>query len=370
MHITKQKVFQISDDITIADTIPGSFYSSVEAFLACRESVFARSWQFIGRGEEVRIPMSAMPFSYMEGLINEPLVIIRDKDDELRCMSNVCTHRGNILIEGSGPIAGNNIRCRYHGKRFGLDGSFLQMPECEGMKNFPSEKDSLPRLPLHNWKGLLFTSLNPAVQFNDMIREMDERVGWMPIEQFRFEPSRSRDYLVNANWALYCDNYLEGFHIPFIHRDLSQALDYSQYHTELYPYSNLQLGVGKSGETVFDLPEGHPDFGKEIAAYYYWLFPNMMFNFYPWGLSLNIVRPLTPKQTKVSFISYVWDESKVGSGAGALLDRVEREDEDIVEQVQRGTASRLYTAGRYSPKMEKGVHHFHRLIARFLNQQV
>lgn len=363
-----QKVFQISEDITKAYTLPGEFYSSERMFEQVKEQLFMRSWQIACRSEDVAIPMSAYPFDLMPGLLDEPLVITRDNNDELHCMSNVCTHRGNILIESAGPLSGNNIRCRYHGRKFNVDGSFLQMPECEGMQGFPSESDSLTNVSMREWKGFIFASLDPVIPFDQMVKGMDERVGFMPIEQFTFDAQRSREYLVNANWALYCDNYLEGFHIPFVHKDLSQTLDYSQYRSILDEYSNLQLGVGKSGETCFDLPDGHPDHGQDIAAFYYWVFPNLMFNFYPWGLSVNVVRPLSVNKTKVSFLSYVWDESKLEDGAGSLLDRVEREDEHIVELVHKGTASRLYDRGRYSPKMEKGVHHFHRLIARFLDQ--
>ncbi|MEM8930292.1 MAG: SRPBCC family protein, partial [Acidobacteriota bacterium] len=102
---------------------------------------------------------------------------------------------------------------------------------------------------------------------------------------------------------------------------------------------------------------------REIAAYYYWLFPNTMLNFYPWGLSVNVVRPLAVNRTKVSFLTYVWDPSKLGDGPGADLDRVEREDEAVVEGVQRGLRSRFYDRGRFSPTREQGVHHFHRLLA-------
>jgi len=121
-----------------------------------------------------------------------------------------------------------------------------------------------------------------------------------------------------------------------------------------------------SGEGFEDIPKDSIDAGRNIAAYYYFLFPNMMFNFYPWGLSINVVTPLAVDRTKVSFLSYVYDESKIGSGAGAALDKVEREDEDIVERVQRGMNSRFYDSGRYSPKHEAGVHHFHGLIREFL----
>jgi choline monooxygenase len=166
---------------------------------------------------------------------------------------------------------------------------------------------------------------------------------------------------------LYCENYLEGFHIPFVHAGLNQVLDFGEYTTEIFKYSNLQLGIGKKDDVCFDLPKHSPDYGKDVAAYYFWVFPNMMFNFYPWGLSLNIVRPTSTGECKVSFITYVSDESKLNTGAGSGLDTVEMEDEEIVEKVQLGIRSRFYQHGRYSVRHEKGTHHFHSLIAQFIN---
>ena len=91
-----------------------------------------------------------------------------------------------------------------------------------------------------------------------------------------------------------------------------------------------------------------------------------MFNFYPWGLSINIVRPLALDLTRVSFLSYIWNHAKLSRGAGGDLDRVEREDEAVVEMVQKGMRSRHFKRGRYSPKRELGTHHFHRLLAEFM----
>jgi choline monooxygenase len=143
-------------------------------------------------------------------------------------------------------------------------------------------------------------------------------------------------------------------------------LDFGEYTTEVFHYSNLQLGIGKKGDVCFDLPASSPDYGKEIAAYYFWVFPNLMFNFYPWGLSINIVQPISVSECKVSFLSYVSDERKLNSGAGSGLDTVELEDEEVVEHVQKGIRSRFYTHGRYSVKREQGTHHFHSLIAAFM----
>ena len=196
---------------------------------------------------------------------------------------------------------------------------------------------------------------------------MEKRIGWMPIEKFKFDSANSKDYFVNANWALYCDNYLEGFHIPFVHKELNKVINYEDYKTEIFSFSNLQLAESDSKQTCFDLPKNSEDFGKNIAAYYFWIFPNMMFNFYPWGLSVNVVKPLKPNLTKVEFRTYVWDESKRDSGAGSILDKVEKQDEEIVENVQKGVNSRYYKSGKFSPKMEKGVHHFHKLISNFIS---
>jgi choline monooxygenase len=160
---------------------------------------------------------------------------------------------------------------------------------------------------------------------------------------------------------------LEGFHIPFVHEDLDAVLDYGDYNTVLYDHMNLQIGHAEGSENVFDLPKDHIDQGKNIAAYYYWVFPNMMFNFYPWGLSVNVVQPISMDRTKVSFFSYVLNPEKLDCGAGSVLDKVEMEDEEVVEGVQKGLRSAFYKTGRFSPTREKGVHHFHSLLAQFLS---
>lgn len=359
-------MYQIDPDIRRAATLPGAFYHSGEAFEACRDRVFARSWQMVAGAEEMaRLPFEALPFQFMDHFLEEPLLLLRDAQNEPHCLSNVCTHRGNILVQHPGRLE-RGIVCGYHGRRFHHDGRFAAMPETEGMENFPCADDNLTQLPLHSWRQFMFTSLDPAFPFEEWTAGLDRKVGFLPVEQFRFEPARSRDYLVKANWALYCDNYLEGFHIPFVHKSLAATLDWNAYRTELHARGNCQVGIGRGGDEVFDLPADHEDAGQAIAAYYFWLFPNIMFNFYPWGLSLNIVRPLDKNLTRVSFRAYIWKTNKLGAGAGADVDLVEREDEAVVELVQRGTRSRFYTHGRFAPKQEQGVHQFHRLLAELI----
>lgn len=357
-------MFSINEDPRSATTLPGTFYHHPDVFEQARERIFARSWQMvIGAEDAVKLPKDALPYRFMDHFLDEPLLLLNDENGHLQCFSNVCTHRGKILVEHPGRLERGSIVCGYHGRRFGLDGQFVSMPEMQQALNFPCADDHLPKIPLRRWRQFVFNALDPAFDFDAWVGDMERKVGFLPVEQFRFAPERSRDYLVKAHWALYCDNYLEGFHIPFVHKDLAATLDWSAYRTETYAYSNCQVGISKGGEHVFDLPAGHEDAGQAVAAYYFWLYPNIMFNFYPWGLSLNIVRPLTVNLTKVSFRAYVWDAYKLDAGAGADIDLVEREDEAVVEQVHLGTQSRYYRHGRFSPERETGVHHFHRLVS-------
>src|SRR5258708_1156271 len=163
---------------------------------------------------------------------------------------------------------------------------------------------------------------------------MKASVAAMPLDRMRFDASRSRDYEVNAHWALHVQTYLEGFRIPFVHAGLNEVVDYANYASELFRYSNVQRAQARDGAP---------------AAQYWWIFPNLMLNFYPWGLSVNLVQPEGLDRTRVAFRSYVWDASKLDTGAGASLDRVEAEAEAIVQAVQRGVRSRCYKRARYSP---------------------
>ena len=187
---------------------------------------------------------------------------------------------------------------------------------------------------------------------------------WANQKQMKRDKSRDRDWIINTNWALYVDNYLEGFHIPFVHSDLNAVLDYGDYTTELFEGGVLQIGIASEGEPFFEIPESSPDYDKKIAAYYWWLFPGLMLNIYPWGVSVNIVVPEAVDKTRVIYQGYVTDPEMLGQGAGGDLDKVEIEDQFVVEGCLRGIRSSAYDRGRYSPEMERGVHHFHRMLTR------
>ena len=360
------KPLNIAEDIRQAHTLPADFYRRSAYFEAVSERVLARTWQYAGDSTAADKPGAVHPFTLLPGVLDEPLLWSMDRQGRRHCLSNVCTHRGKIVVERAGVQ--RRLTCGYHGRCFALDGTFLRMPAFDEVDGFPSPADDLPRVPFSEWIGLFFVALDPALPFEEMTRPIRERVSFLPLDTLAYDEAASRDYHVAANWALYCDNYLEGFHIPFVHPALNQALDVKQYRYELFPYCNLQVGIAGNGEPHFDLPAGHPDHGQRIYAYYFFLFPNLMFNFYPWGLSLNIVEPLDHRRTRVRFRTYRFPDSP-HDRERHQLDLTELEDEAVVESCQTGMQSRFYHRGRYSPAMEPCVHHFHRLLAAFVNRQ-
>jgi choline monooxygenase len=374
--------FDIDPDVARARTLDKRFYLDPEAWALARERIFGRAWTWLGDLADVDAAGSLSPRTLLPGLLDEPLLLARDVNGHagagpLRCLSNVCTHRGNLLVHAPCRSAAD-IRCGYHSRRFDLAGRMTFMPGFEGAHDFPGESDHLPAVPFGAWHGHGFAALQPAMPLAEVLQAIDERLrgtgidgvdGIGGINTWPHDATRDRSFEFDAHWALYVENYLEGLHIPFVHAGLARTIDMADYRYERFPWCNLQLAIARPGEAAFAPAAGSPgspaslDEGERVAAYYFWVWPNLMLNFYPWGLSVNLVLPLAPARTQVIFRSYVRDASLLAQGAGGALDPVELEDEAVVLGVQRGIRARLYERGRYSPRHERGVHQFHRLVA-------
>ncbi|MCO4746152.1 MAG: Rieske 2Fe-2S domain-containing protein [Proteobacteria bacterium] len=338
-----------------------AFYTSQQVYDAQKEGIFARSWHFAA--DVWRLPASnwAVPYTLLGGYLDEPLVLTRS-GEQLHALANVCSHRGAVVVGEEGPI--KRLRCPYHGRRFSLDGTFEAAPGFEGCPL--GDDNDLAKVDIDRHGPLLFVSLNPAMSLQDLFGGAAAFLDFIDWSQFRFDGDRSRHFEVPANWALYVDNYLEGLHIPFVHPGLAGALDLAEYEVHCFEWSALQVGEAKEGEPCFELPADHPHAGRRIAAYYLWLFPGTMLNFYPWGLSINIVQPLSVARTRVTYLTYVSHPEHLGDGAGADLDQVESEDQQVVFSAMRGMRSRFARAVQYAPGHEDALAHFHGLAARLL----
>src|SRR5215472_11467515 len=120
--------YTVDPDITVASTIASDFYCDAETFALSRERIFARTWQWLGDLGDVATPGSLSPRQLLPQFIDEPLLLARDGAGTLRCLSNVCTHRGNILVREARTNV-EQIRCGYHSRRFDLSGRMTFMPE-------------------------------------------------------------------------------------------------------------------------------------------------------------------------------------------------------------------------------------------------
>ena len=360
---------EVAEALEEARSLPGWLYTAPEAYRAMLDRVLARSWHLVEfedfEGPEAALPNGAWPSSLLPGALDEPVLLARDGSGTSRLLSNVCTHRGRVLLDA--PCTGASIRCAYHGRSFDLAGCVRGSPGFEGAAA-PGSSEDLQLVPTGTWGPLRFAAVAPRQSLEDWLAPLSPRLDHLPLDRLSPLPVGSRDYELDANWALYCDNYLEGLHIPFVHPALGQALDWPSYRVETFPWGSLQLGIAADGSPAFELPADHPDAGLRVAAFYFWLFPATMINVYPWGISVNAVQPLGLSRTRVCFRAFSWVEAGATAGAGADLDTVELEDEQVVEAVQRGVRARMFRPGRYAPQHEVAVHHFHRLLARLWNE--
>lgn len=165
-----EQKFKIDADIRRAETLSSEFYTDDRHFSESKNKIFARSWQFLGTTGEIE---NLKSFTLLEDFLDEPILLTKD-GKKINCLSNVCTHRGKILIEDDCKL--NGIRCNYHGRRFDLSGKFLWMPEFETVKNFSFEKEDLTKIPFGVWEKFLFVSLYPFAPFETFFAEIREKL--------------------------------------------------------------------------------------------------------------------------------------------------------------------------------------------------
>jgi choline monooxygenase len=344
--------------LATASTPPSSWYTDSSVFELEQPTVFSHTWQFIGRSEQVRDPGQYISCE----IAGEPILVVRGNDAILRGFFNVCRHHAAAVITQSEGTA-QSLRCPYHGWTYDLQGALVLAPEFGGVADFNRFANSLVPIEIAVCKNWVFAKLdhgNPSLQ-DFLGKDLLEHFEALNLEQLNWLERRS--YTLNCNWKVFVDNYLDGgYHVPHLHRALNSVLDYGNYTIETGERFCLQ-----SSPLVLHSSEG--DTGalrRGERALYYWIYPNLMINIYASVMDTNLVIPRGVERTEIIFDYYFADVSlgakQQNLASIAVSEQIQAEDVAICESVQRGLASRSYSAGRLSFRREAGEHLFHKLL--------
>ena len=339
-----------------AYTLPAVWYIDERIARLEREQVFGSNWIAVGRADQAADAGQFFTFD----LAGEPLIVVRGADHQLRAFYNVCRHHAAAVATAPCGVA-QHLRCPYHGWTYGLDGSLKGAPEFAGVCNFDRAANGLVPVQVARWENFIFVNLNPqAPPLESYLGELRQQISVSSLHFFT-----RKTYTLACNWKVYVDNYLDGgYHVPHLHKSLNSVLDYSEYTIENGVNYVLQSSpmVSSEDQSVANTRTGD-------RAWYWWLYPNFMINIYQGVMDTNLVLPLGQEKCLVIFDFFFADTSLESNAESvAVSDRVQAEDVDICESVQRGLHSRAYRAGRLSIRREAGEHLFHRLLARDLKR--
>ena len=315
-------------------TLHSKHYTQAQYLPIEHQRIFTQSWIPIAHTSEFPRP----GFALERSLLHQSMIVIKQQQG-FRAFHNVCRHRaGPLLWPGEGK-ASRGLRCKYHGWRYNHDGKLTHTPDF-GMK-VCSEDYSLFPIATEIWNGLIFVNLTEQPSdFQAFICDLQTQAP-NNIESFEFD-STAR-HTIRCNWKTYVENYLEGYHIPYLHPSLRASIEQSQY----------SVSVHKNVVTHHVPAEKN----TSVEGFWAYLWPNTALNMYGEGMSIERILPLNSEQVELHYL-YLFlpgcsQETKEQAIAMSRL--VTEEDILICERVYSNLQGGLYTQGLLSPKHEAGV---------------
>jgi len=341
-----------------AHTMPREYYTSPDILAEEQERIFARHWNCIGRASQIKQPGDYI----VRSVAGESLIVLRDRDGDLRAFFNVCRHRGTqICREASGQFS-ETIQCPYHAWTYTTDGRLIGAPHMQEVEGFDKREFPLHAAGVAEFAGFLFASVSEQSQpFSTWFAPMMPRL--MRFDLDRLEVGHSVRYEVESNWKLVFQNYSECLHCPMIHPELSLKLPYQSGANDLIegpflggymeigaPHESATISGRACGRLLTPLSED-----DRRRAFYYTLMPNLMLSIHPDYVNYYLVKPDGVGRTIVESEWMFSAENKNNpdfnpADAIAFWDVTNRQDWDIVARSQKGIASRRYTPGPYSPR--------------------
>jgi choline monooxygenase len=339
------------------DLIPAVQYLNLDPALYVREDVwqaerariFARTWQFMG-------PLSAVanPGAYLAiDIAGTPVFAIRGRDGVLRGFRNVCRHRGaKLLPDGTGDCG--LVVCPYHKWSYADTGRLVQAPWYGRDPAIVPEDWPLHPVHLADWRGLLFAALDPAESLAEQLGDLPAELAAEPLESYRATDSATVGF--DANWKVYTDNFVEGYHIPGTHPAFFAAIDFDAFETTAH-----------RGYVRMTAP---PREGLFYRGTWLWMWPNWTLSLFDGGMNVSRINPTGVHRTDQHYHFFFADTSEAGAPARARSVQgtlsVVREDMQVCTDTHRNYAAGAYEAGPLSGRHERGVRYFQDRVSRAL----
>ena len=383
--IDKKKLDVVGNSIEKAHGLPNECYTNKDYTLIERKKLFEDKWIVVGVASSIPEIGDVKPID----ILGMPILILRNKQNEIKVFHNVCSHRGVKLVSKSGKI-NSLIRCPYHSWSYNLNGELMATPHIGGMnkhsaEGFVKSESNLREIRSYIWLDLIMININQnEMSFEDYIKPLSDR--WE-----KFWPIKDRELIhhsndfgyfkLNAkcNWKFAIENYCESYHLPWVHPGLnSYSKIEDHYHIQGLP--NRFAGQGtvvynpqfKGKEKLPSFPNWPKD--KENIAEYVALFPNVMLGIHKDHYYAYWIEPINHEFTLEHMeLYYVGEQAAQNNKFKSLRKQnhkqwedIQKEDVDIIQGMQTGRNSPSYNGGNFSPVMDNPTHHFHKWVAQNL----
>ncbi len=380
--VSAAEVAAVRQPVDHASLLPARVFHDAGVFSFEQERWFATTWLCVGRTDDAEKPGNY----FLAQVAGEGVIVVRDRSGSLRAFHNVCRHRGSTLVDAPPRGAGGSlvrIQCPYHAWIYDLDGSLRRAPHTEKISDFAAADNGLFPIQLDTWQGFVFVNLDAqAPPLLDYLADLPAAVASYPIGALR--RARRIEYDVAANWKVVGENYSECYHCPGVHPQLNRLSPYDRGRNleSKGPWAGgwMELVDDATTMSTDGASHGRPPLAgigedNRRRVYYIVLWPSLLLSLHPDYVMTHQVWPLDAEHSRI-VCDWLFDPATMAlpafdpSDAVDFWDLTNRQDWEVCERQQVGTASRAYVPGRYS-LMEDMVHAFDLMAAdRFADDGV
>ena len=369
-HLTD--LSHVKEPLGTANGLPNAHYIDSTVFAEERDALIFSQWAGLAVGADVPEAGDAKPITFM----GMPLLLLRDRNDQVRVFQNTCRHRGMILVEEPRKIEGA-IRCPYHSWCYSTEGKLVSTPHVggPGQNTHPDVDRStlgLTEIRSHLWRDVVWVNVDgQAPEFETAMKPVMDR--WVEFERPLYHGGEDSKFTlsVKSNWKLAVENYCESYHLPWVHPGLnSYSRLEDHYNIEEYgAYSGQGTLVyrqleGQNGAKFSDFDD--LDKKWDTAAEYLSVYPNVLLGMHRDHAFAIVLVPKGPEQTEENIHLY-YATPDTDAELRALNTQqwkiVFEEDIFVVEGMQRGRHGINFDGGRFSPAMDGPTHCFHDWVA-------